>query len=94
MTFYDDKVRDEPLTITDDERDSGVVGAVAITYKRLTIVILESQEGFLAVGSNASWPTGSHAPHLGLAAARHHASERLATLRDRNGYCRPRRVPA
>lgn len=89
-----DETQASPLALTRDEYDNGVVAATVITHKRLTVVILESEEGFLAVGSNAPWPTAPHAPHLGLAAARHHATERLAILRERADNRQARRVHA
>lgn len=94
MTDFDSTARSSDLDVYPEELRAGIVALKLITLERLTIVVAKSKEGFLAVGTNAPWPDASHVRDIGIAAARHHATERLAILRDKNGQRYARRVPA
>lgn len=71
------------LSVGAHEETLGVVGLLAITHKRVTIVIAEDNEGIFAVGTNASWPDQDHRPRYGLALARDRALRNLEVLQDK-----------
>jgi hypothetical protein len=71
------------LGVSESEERNGVVGLLAITYKRLTIVVAEGSDDLIATGSNVAWPDTPHRPHIGLALAREKAIDNLQSLRVR-----------
>lgn len=79
------------LTVTTEERAIGITSLQAVTFKRATIVVAESTEGYVAFGHNAPWPKQEHVPHVGLSIARRAAVDRMMQIRARS---RAHREPA
>jgi hypothetical protein len=75
--------RTERLAVSPEDRAAGVTALQVITFKRATIVIAESAEGFIAVGHNAPWPNQANIPHIGVAMARRNAIDRMMQIRAR-----------
>lgn len=95
--FTDDVTRAEQLGVDAHEEDLGIVDVRCITYKRMTVVILETSDGLLVGGINAAWPEQRHEPDIGRAMARRKAHQALDRVRasrlenakrNREAYCR------
>ncbi|WP_139247699.1 hypothetical protein [Hyphomicrobium sp. CS1GBMeth3] len=71
------------LGVSETEERLGIVGLLAITYKRMTLVIAEDDEGLMATGWNCPWPGQENRPHYGLAMARQKAIDGLLHARAR-----------
>jgi hypothetical protein len=84
----------EDLGVSESEEKAGVAGLLAITYRRLTIVVAEDDDGLISAGVNVSWPTQTHEAHFGLAAARQKAIAGLVQCRARHAEHKARRVEA
>ena len=80
-TEIDNGATTDDLGVSQSEERLGITGLLAITYKRLTLVIAEDDEGLTAVGCNSPWPGQDHRPHFGLAAARQKAIDNLMQIR-------------
>lgn len=94
MNQFDENVRDSDLALSDAERRSGIVKLKAITWKRMTIIVAEADDGVIAVGTNVSWPGTRHNSSTAISIARDHAINRLAELRERRPVRQSRGVPA
>jgi len=79
----DDTVRAEELGIDASEEELGVVDIRCITLKRMTIVVIEANDGLMAVGFNAPWPWQVHDAVIGKAMARQKALTGLTLMRER-----------
>lgn len=87
------EVKTEKLELSRSDKLAGIVSLLCITFKRMTVVVAEDDDGLMAIGVNVSWPGTAHIPHIGLSAARHHAVNRMEDLRTRR-YAKPNRVSA
>lgn len=80
----------EDLGISGSERALGIVAMQAVTYKRATVVFIETEDELIVTGTNVPWPDQIHVPHLGLASARQRAIDALIRCRGRTTEYRAR----
>lgn len=71
----------EEIGIDAREEEMGVINVSLITRKRLTIVVMESSDGFTSTGTSAPWPGSRWNPDLDRVRARRRAMETLVRMR-------------
>ena len=71
----------EDLEPTEQETHAGAVSAFAIHVKRLTIVVLETEDGVMSAGLHASWPGSRMVRRVSLEKARARAVANLEKAR-------------
>jgi len=83
ISQHDEHTRTEELGISSAEKALGIIAMRAMTYKRATVVIVESDDEIIVTGTNVPWPDQAHIAHLGLASARQRAIDALIRCRGR-----------